>query len=66
MTHKEPYHNSYENENSLWIIKPGIQSVVRSWGLKNADHPYFDKQKKDLSRLLQVNNGVPFNAPITY
>ena len=24
------------------------------------------KQKKDLSKLLQVNNGVRYNAPITY
>ena len=26
----------------------------------------YNKQKKDLSALLQVNNGIPFNAPITY
>ena len=26
----------------------------------------YSRQKKDLSKLLQVNNGVRFNAPITY
>ena len=26
----------------------------------------YSKQRKDLSKLLQVNNGVLFNAPITY
>ena len=26
----------------------------------------YSKQKKDLSKLLQVNNGVLYNAPITF
>ena len=26
----------------------------------------YSRQKKDLSKLLQVNNGVLYNAPITY
>ena len=59
MTMRNPERYVVNGSNTERYKKSAVPFLQR---LLNED---YSKQKKDLTRLLQVNNGVVYNAPIT-
>ena len=65
----ENLHSMKTRNPKKYVVKKGNTERMRRSSvpfLQRLLNEDFDKQKKDLSRLLQVNNGILFNAPITY